>query len=419
MRKIAIQTVVLSCILWTVSGYGQDLKISDFRVPSYKALYLSLSADLYKSYYNDDICYHIGLAPLYKSMSDTSEFTLKGYFSAGRSYGMISYEFRAEADIRHYLSNFFLHGRGSVNSWNSYYFHEEPAYWRKVRYGDLEIGCGIGHVREGMYTSTALYINGILKKEGMISENLNKTSILGIAQLIAKKQFFLIKHDRYEKFMFTKMQDIIEADPAFEKPVSAYAWFRIFDIIDDIYSGRLYADVVFWSRQFGSRLSFDFLGTNITDYSESYYDDLRMRNLPIFDSVYYIPGVRVKYDYGNPLSLKSHIMFSTCYKMEWYDSVSRHNISTDFTYSYGIIDNILLEGALNANYYHIVSSDTTPSGIFSGYPEVRLSYYIEDRIKIGLEVGFYTRVEVEYDEQYDFVFDNGFMIDINTRWYIF
>ena len=270
-----------------------------------------------------------------------------------------------------------------------------------------------------MYTSTALYINGILKKEGMISENLNKTSILGIAQLIAKKQFFLIKHDRYEKFMFTKMQDIIEADPAFEKPVSAYAWFRIFDIIDDIYPGRLYVDVVFWSRQFGSRLSFDFLGTNITDYSESYYGDFRMRNFPIFDSVYYIPGVRVKYDYGNPLSLKSHIMFSACYKMEWYDSVSRHNISTDFTYSYGIIDNILLEGALNANYYHIVSSDTTPSGIFSGYPEVRLSYYIEDRIKIGLEVGFYTQVEVEYDEQYDFVFDNGFMIDINTRWYIF
>lgn len=418
MRKIAIQAVILYCILCAVSGYGQDLKISDFRVPSYKALYLSLSADLYKSYYYDDISYYIGLAPLYKSMSDTSEFTLKGYLSAGRYSYMTSYEFRTDAEIRHYLSNFFLHGRCNVGSCNYYYFHEEPVYWSKYRSGDLEVGCGVGHMREGMYTSTALYINEILKKEGIINENLSKTSILAIAQLIAKKRYFLIEHDRYEKFMFTKMQNIIEADPAFEKPVSAYAWFRIFDIIDDIYPNRGDNDVVFWSRQFGSRLSFDFLGTNIKDYSER-TNDYRMRNFPIFDSVYYIPGIRVKYDYGNPLSLKSHIMFSTSYKIEWYDSVSRHNISTDFTYSYGIIDNILLEGTLNVNYYHIVSSNTTPLGVFNGFPEVRLSYYIEDRIRFGVEVGYNYRIEGEYVDPFDYVTEHGFMIDINTRWYIF
>lgn len=418
MRKIAIQAVILYCILCAVSGYGQDLKISDFRLSRYKVFRTSLSADLYKSYYNDDVSYNIGLGPLYKSMSDTSEFTLNGYLLAGRSSYMASCEFRAGVDLRHYLSDIFIHGLSTIGSSNYYYFDREPAYWDTYGSGDLEVGCGVGHMREGMYASTALYINEILKKEGIINDNLSKTSILAIAQLIAKKQYFLIEHDRYEKFMFTKMQDIIEADPAFEKIVSAYAWFRIFDIIDDIYPNGWYNDVVFWSRQFGSRLSFDFLATNIKDYSER-YNDYRMRNFPIFDSVYYIPGVRVKYDYGNPLSLKSHIMFSTSYKIEWYDSVSRHNISTDFTYSYGIIDNILLEGALNAYYYHIFSSDTTPLGVFNGFPEVRLSYYIEDRIKIGLEVGFYTQIKVEYDDQYDFIFENGIRFEVNTRWYIF
>jgi len=418
MRKIAIPVAFLSCILWFSLGWGQELKISDFRVPSYKSLYLLLSTDLSKYYYDDEISYNIWLIPAYKSISDISELVLSVYLSAERRFNITGYRFCAGVDIRHYLSNLFLHGRGSVNSWNFYYFHEDPGFWRKQRNGNLEAGFGIGHLREGMFTNTALHINEILKKENIIQENLSDASILAIAQLISKKQYFWIEHDRYEKFMFAQLQEIIEADPAFTEPVTAYAWFRIFDLIDGIPLGILYNDVVYWSRRFGSRLGFDFLGTNITDCSDR-YDGYGMRNLPMLDSVYYVPGLRLKYDYGNPLSLRSHLMFSTSYLLAWYDSVTTHTISSDLTYSYGIIDNILIEGVLNVDYLHINADYTTSQGIFYGYPQVKLSYYIEDRIKIGLELEYFTSATVEYDEEYDVIFQEDLRFELNTDWYIF
>jgi len=417
MSRKVIFMVVMLCTLWIIQGQGQELKISDFRLSRYKVFRTSLSADLSKYYFYDDISYDITLFPHYRSISDTSEFDWHGYISAGRSHEMTSYLFTTYVGVRHYFSNLFLRGQVDFYSWNGYYFHEDTGFWRKVRYGDLEIGCGIGHLREGYFASVALHINEILKEEYIIRENLDKMTLLKIAQLIAKKQGYIIKHDRYEKQMFSELQNIIEGDPVCENSVSAYALFKIFDIVDHIYPG-IPNDVMYWNRQFGTRLSFDLLGTHITDQSQR-YGIYAMSNFPLFDTIYYVPGIRAVFDYGNPLSLKSHIMFSTSYKIEWYDSVSRHNISTDFTYSYGIIDNILLEGTLNVNYYHIVSSDTTPLGVFNGFPEVRLSYYIEDRIRFGVEVGYNYRIEGEYVDPFDYVTEHGFMIDINTRWYIF
>lgn len=417
MSKKVIFVVVMLCTLWIIQGQGQELKISDFRLSKYKVFRTSLSAELNKYYFGDYVWYDINLAPHYRSISDTSEFDWHGYISADRSYEMTSYLFRTYVGVRHYFSNLFLHGQVDFYSWNGYYFHEDAGFWRKVRYGDLEIGCGIGHLREGYFASVALHINEILKEEYIIRENLDKMTLLKIAQLIAKKQGYIIKHDRYEKQMFSELQNIIEGDPVCENSVSAYVLFKIFDIVDHIYPG-IPNDVLYWNRQFGTRLSFDLLGTHITDQSQR-YGIHAMSNFTLFDSIYYVPGIRAVFDYGNPLSLKSHILGYVSYQIDWYDSVTFHKVRTNFTYSHGVIDHIVFTARLDNYYGHAVNRDTTADGLLEITPEIGLAYYIEDRIRFGVEVGYNYRIEGEYVDPFDYVTEHGFMIDINTRWYIF
>lgn len=417
MSRKVVFVVVMLCTLWIIQGQGQELKISDFRLSKYKVFRTSLSADLSKYYFDDYVWYDIDLYPRYRSINDNSEFDWSGYISAGRSYEMTSYLFQTDVDVRHYFSNLFLHGLVDFWSWNGYYFHEDAEFWRKVRYGDLEIGCGIGHLREGYFASVALHINGILKEEHIIREDLDKMTLLKIAQLIAKKQGYIIKHDRYEKHMFSELQNIIEEDPVCENSVSAYALFRIFDIVDHFYPG-IPGDVMYWNRQFGTRLSLDLLGTHITDYSER-YNNHTMSSFPLFDSIYYVPGIRAVFDYGNPLSLKSHILGYVSYQIDWYDSVTFHKVRTNFTYSRGVIDHIVFTARLDNYYGHTLNRDTTATGILDITPEFGLAYYIEDRIRFGVDVGYNFEIEAEYVEPFDYVTYHGVMIDINTRWYIF
>jgi len=417
MRKSIICIIALICLMYILLGFGQELKISDFRLSRYKVFRASLSADLSKYYYDDYLSYNLWLVPHYRSMSDTMQYDVFGCLSAERSYEMSTLLFAASLDMRHYFSSFFLHGRSDIRSWSSYYSHVDPGFWRKTRYGDLEVGCGIGHLREGYFASAALHINEILKKEDIIYRDLDRKTLLEIAQLIATKQGHIIRYDRYEKFMFSELQRIIEDDPACDNSISAYALFKIFDIVDRIYPG-MSDDVVYWSRQFGARLSFDLLGSDITDQSHG-YGIHEMRNFPLFDSVYYVPGIRTVFEYGNPLTLKSHIMFSASHQVDWYDSVTSHDLRTNVTYAHGIIDRIVFIAMADINYYHTVYWDTTAQGRFVITPEVGLAYYIEDRLRLGAEVGYDFQLDGEYIDPFDYVIGHAIMFNMSTRWYIF
>jgi len=411
-RRIVLSGVIL-CILWFVQGHGQDLHIKDFRLSEYKVFKVSLSVDLSKWYYADYLSYDIGLNPHYRSISDESEFDWSGYISVDRWSDMTTFVFRTGVDVRHYLSNFFIHGRADMDSWNVY-----EGFWQKNRYGDLEIGGGIGHLREGYFASAALYINEILKEEDIIRTDLNKITLLKIAQLVANRQGYVIKYDRYEKYLFSELQELIEEDPACEHPVSAYVLFKIHDVVDHhIYSG-IPSDVFCWNRQFGTRLSFDLLGSHITDHSRM-YGNYAMHRFPLFDSVYYVPGIRAVFDYGNPLSLESHILGYISYQIDWYDMITTHEMKTNITYSRGVIDHFVFTAALDNFYSHWLPSGTTATGFLTINPEVGLTYYIEDKIRFSIDVGYIFDLEMYFVDPFDYEAEHGFMIEVDSRWYIF
>lgn len=418
MSSVYIKTTFSFLICLTLSAQNKELKISDFRLPSSKIYGLTLSADADMTYYQEYVEYYLRIRPYFRTLNDTTEFRIWSYIGGGHDGHFLDIYFSTYLDFRNYLFStpLFLHSYIDFYSHNARNLESYQPSWENYKYGNFEIGGGIGHLREGQFVAVALYINDILLKEGIINENLSKETILAIAKIISKKRYSMFKNERYEKYLFQEIENVLVMDPVFSEPVPAFTWFKIFEIVDMVpfywWPGKL----KYWLRIFGSRFSVDFIASGISTYYISYYDQIRF---PFFDSCYYSPSVRFKFEYGKPVDLRRQISAITFYTIRWGDTVLFHNVGAGFRYGYGIIDFILLEAQLSLDYDYIVPQGVNSQVFFTTSPEVQFSYYIEDFIEISLSGGWDFKVEkIEVpDRRYDFTTNPFFKFE--TYWRIF
>jgi len=236
---------------------------------------------------------------------------------------------------------------------------------------------------------------------------------LTIAKIISKKRFFWLKHDRYEKYLFQEIEDALMKDPVYNESIPVYTWFKIVEIAKAASYGG-WSPYEYWQRMFGTRFSIDFLATNICNY-----DSDKRIEFPLYDSYYYTPSIRFKYEYEKPVDLRKQISLSSAYSIEWWDTVSIHKAGINVGYGYGIIDFILLEGDLSMYYTYSVPQDTSPHGILTVSPEVEFSYYIEDLITINFEISYDFIIEKSVLPDRDYDFNSNLYFTIGTNWRIF
>lgn len=412
-------TVLLILTILVISANGEEPRISDFRLPNTRIYGLTLSADVDKGFYQEYVEYDLWIRPYFRTLSDVTEFRTKFYIGGGRRGPYLDIGLFSSFDLRNYLFStpLFLHGEMDIYSRNDRYLDAAQPSWENNIYGNFEIGCGIGHLREGQFVSIALYINDILLNEKIIHENLSRETILAIAKTISKKRFSMFNYERYRKYLFQEIESVLILDPALSEPIPAFTWFKIFEIVDRIDAFSFYwwsHDPEYWLRMFGTRFSIDFIASNIANYAG--YDRTRF---PFFDTLYYIPSVRFKFEYGKPVDLHRQISATSFYTIKWGDTIHYHNVGADFRYGYGIIDFILLEGHLSLNYNYNIPQGASSQIIFTVSPEARFSYYIEDFIEISLNGGCNFKAEkIEVpDRKYDFTANPFF--GFSTDWRIF
>ncbi|MGB3477797.1 MAG: hypothetical protein WBB67_01405, partial [bacterium] len=284
-------TVLLIMTLLVISAYGEEPRISDFRVPSSKVYGLKLSADGNYDYWDS---YSLGVIPFYRSLNDTTELSssLSSYLQYGDNYPSIN--FSSRIGIRHYLTPVPLFLRAELDY--SYFAHRyadsSQSNWETYVHGDVEIGGGFGHLREGQFVALALHINEILQEEEIISSNLRRETISAIAKIISQRRFLTFIHDRHEKYLFQEIEKVLLADPAYNKPIPIYIWFKMIEIADT-YSFYWFPYVNYWQRMFGTRFTIDFLASDISEHNDNYS---RMA-FPLKDTYDYIPSLRFKFEY--------------------------------------------------------------------------------------------------------------------------
>lgn len=226
-----------------------------------------------------------------------------------------------------------------------------------------------------------------------------------------KKRFFWFKHDRHNKYLLQEIEQVLIADPVYVESMPVFAWFEIFDVINTArFAWWLPYD--YWQRIFGSRLSIDFLATNIrTDGGGSQI------KFPFYDSLYYVPSVRIRFEYAKPIDLRKQLYVNTFYEMEWGENTHVHKINNDLCFGYGIIDFLLLEGVLSTNYSYMITQDTIYSSTLAIAPEAVFSYYMEDFIKISLRNGCYIDItDIGVPDRTHYVSVDPFIgFDINWR----
>ncbi|KPK62019.1 hypothetical protein AMJ83_11790 [candidate division WOR_3 bacterium SM23_42] len=151
------------------------------------------------------------------------------------------------------------------------------------------------------------------------------------------------------------------------------------------------------------------------------YTAYRYRKLefPVFDRYYYTPGIRVKYEYGKPIDLRKQLTFTSSYIAIWCDDAVIHQADIQSRYGYGIMDFILIEGAVSIYYNHVVPQDTNSQSTIGVVPEVEFSYYIENGIDVGLDGGCDFRREQSQlpDDGYDYT--ANWFVEFHTRWRVF
>ena len=406
-------TVLLMVTLLVISANGEEPRISDFRMPSSKVFGLRLCANGGYDYWDS---YTLEIIPFYRSLNDTTEFSssLSSYLRYEDNY--VNINLRSRIGIRHYLTSVPLFLRTELNY--SYYAHRSvdnsQSDWEPSVYGDAEIGSGFGHLREGQFVALALHINEILLEQEIIEDNLSKESILAIAKIISQRRFFISIHDRHEKYLFQEIEKVLLADPACNKPIPIYTWFKMIEIADN-YSFFGFHGLDYWQRMFGTRFSIDFLASEISEHNDNY----SRIAFPLMNTYDYIPSLRFKFEYHNPIDLRKQISSTTYYKVEWRDTVTYHSLSTDIGYGYGIIDFVLLEGRIPIGYTYTIYQNINSHGAFSVSPQVQFSYYIEDFLALKLTSGCdFSLAESDIlNNEYDF--NASVFFSFHADWRIF
>ena len=406
-------TVLLIVTLLVISANGEEPRISDFRMPSSKAYGLKLWADGYYDYWDS---YTLEIMPFYRSLNDTTELSLSLSSYLRYDDNSASIRFSSGIGIRHYLTPLPLFLRTELG-----YFYLAQRYtdssqsdWGSYVSGDVEIGGGFGHLREGQFVALALHINEILQEEEIISINLKRETISAIARIISQRRFFTSMHDRHEKYLFQEIERVLLADPACNKPIPIYTWFKMIEIADT-YSFFWFPGVNYWQRMFGTRFSIDFLASDIREHNDLY----PRIAFPLMSSYDYIPSLRFKFEYHNPINLRKQISSTTYYRIEWRDTVAYHSLSTDFGYGYGIIDFILLEGRMPVGYTYTIYQNIDSHGAFNFSPQVEFSYYIEDFLALRLTGGCDFSLAESDTLNNDYDFNSNVFFGFHADWRIF
>jgi len=411
MLFVCKKTSFLILLCLTISLYSERLAISDFRLPCSKVYGIKLSAEGYHYYGNS---FTFDILPFYRYLSDTREFYSTLYSSAGYNYGRVDISISPSLGTRQYIFSTPLFLYGALDY--GYDLERRPVDnkydWVDYARGDIEIGSGFGHLREGQYVAIALQINELLREAGIISNDLRRKTILEIAGIISQKHFFSYSHDRYQKYLFQEIEKILLTDPACSNNIPIYTWFKIIEIADS-YIYYWYPDVTYWQRKFGTRFSVDFLASDIYKHRADY----PRKSFPLNRSYGYTPSLRFKFEYENPLDLRKQIAFTTYYAVEWNDNTTDHSISTEFRYGYGIINRFLIENKLPVAYTYTISENTNAHGFFTVSPQIQFNYYVEDLIALRFEYGYDFRVAPSdpLDNDYDFTTDLFFSFGIDWR----
>ena len=406
-------TVLLILTILVISANGEEPRISDFRMPSSKVFGLKLSADGNHDYWDS---YTLGIIPFYRSLNDTTEFSssLSSYLRYEDNDASIRLSSRI--GIRHYLTPVPLFLRTELDySYFAYRYADSSQYdWWTYVQGDVEIGSGLGYLREGQFVALALHINEILLEQEIIKDNLSKETILAIASIVSQERFFTSIHDRHEKYLFQEIEKALLADPACNKPIPIYTWFKMVEIADN-YSFYRFGGLNYWQRMFGTRFSVDFLASEISEHNDNY----SRIAFPLMNTYDYIPSLRFKFEYHNPIDLRKQISSTTYYKIEWRDTVTYHSFSTDLGYGYGIIDFVLLEGRIPVGYTYTICQNINSHGAFSLSPQAEFSYYIEDFLALRLTGGcdFSLAESDTLNNEYDF--DANVFFGFHADWRIF
>ncbi|RKX71788.1 hypothetical protein DRP53_00450 [candidate division WOR-3 bacterium] len=345
------------------------LSITDFRPPSSRVYGWELNGGFHHLRSNHgDFSSHL----YYYLESDTIEFSISG----GGSYSYSTFDSSYQADlssrvqIRSYLSNspFFIGGmvRGS-SQWDRI-FGEEYRYHSF----DLTLSSGVGRIRDGIYVVRALAINKILLTEGVISQELKPETILALAQLLSQRTFFLLRYERYFKYLAQRVESILEKDPAYKGKISGYCWFKIFELADNIYYRGLY-ELIEWERRFGIRLSLDLSAGGITKGRSGDRVGLGI------DDLYGYPEIGVTLEYGYPIDLSRQLSFTASYTLSFVDTMTSHYCQLRFAYGYGIIDRYLIQPQFAVgNSWHIREGRGDWECWIS--PGIGFYFYLEDRI---------------------------------------
>lgn len=406
-------TTLLIMTLLVISANGEEPRISDFRMPSSKVFGLKLSASGYYDYWDS---YTLGIIPFYRSLNDTTEFSssLSSNLRYEDNYANIN--LRSGIGIRHYLTPVPLFLRTELDYF--YFAHRyadsSQSDWESSVYGDVEIGSGFGHLREGQFVALALHINEILLEQEIINDNLSKESILAIARIISQERFFTFRHDRHEKYLFQEIERVLLADPTCNKPIPIYTWFKMIEIADT-YSFFWFPGLNYWQRMFGTRFSIDFLASDISEHNDLY----PRIAFPLMSSYDYIPSLRFKFEYHNPIDLRKQISSTTYYKIEWRDTVTYHSFSIDFDYGYGIVDFVLLEGRIPVGYTYTINQNTNSHSAFSLAPQAEFSYYIEDFLALRLRSGCDFSLAESDTLNNDYDFNANVFFGFHADWRIF
>ncbi|MDH4212276.1 MAG: hypothetical protein OEV79_12600 [candidate division WOR-3 bacterium] len=411
VRKVVLYLTLFSTMLLATTQ-NDGMRIQDFRLPSQKIFGLWFSAGLDRYYYGDDIGYYADIRPYFRLLSDTTEIDLLFGVRGDHRY-LSGIDCYSNAEIRHYPFSLplFLHGK-----LNFRVYTYSPDWEPNLR-SDVEIGSGMGHLREGQHVAMALHVNEILLKDGIIDKGLTRETILLVAQLLSKEDFFRFQYDRHLKYFFQEIEEVLGSDPACNKPIPAFTWFKIYSVLQATPRYRWPVEYGYWQRMFGSRFSIDMIADNINnDARTNRYTKLEF---PLFYSYYYIPGIRVKYEYGKPIDLRRQMTFNTSYIAAWYDDALFHRVDIQARYGYGIIDFILLEGIVSLYYNHIVPQGANSQSTYGIRPELEFSYYIENGVDIGVDGGCDFRKQENLLYSSGFEYTANWFIEFYTRWRVF
>jgi|GEM_PF-3847821 len=225
VRKVVLYLILYSTMLLATTQ-SDGMRIQDFRLPSQKIFGLWLSAGLDRYYYGEDIGYYADVRPYFRLLSDTTEIDLL-FGVRGDHRDLSGIDCYSNAEIRHYPFSLplFLHGELDLR------VSTRSPDWEAYLVSDFKIGGGLGHLREGQHVAMALHINDILVKDRMIDSDLTKETILRIAQALSKEDFFRIKYDRHLKYFFQEIEEVLSSDPACNKPIPAFTWFKMYSIL--------------------------------------------------------------------------------------------------------------------------------------------------------------------------------------------